>query len=61
MFRRSADDESAASDPVRPRRVGTGEGVPRVSAVEREEKGEMSIIFLVMILMQLIFEFADSP
>ena len=61
MFRRSAADESAASDPVRPRRVGIGEGVPRVSAVEREEKDGMSIIFLVTILMQLIFEFADSP
>ena len=61
LFRRSAADGFAASNPVRPRRVGIGEEVPRVSAVEREEKDGMSIIFLVTILMQLIFEFADSP
>ena len=61
LFRRSAADGVAASNPVRRTRVGIVEGVPRVSAVGEEQKEWMRIFFLVTNFADLIFEFADSP
>ena len=51
----------AAADLLRFDRIPIGEGVPRVSAVKREQKEWMRVFFLMTNFADLIFEFADSP
>ncbi len=61
MYRRSAADGVAASNPVRHTRVSIVEGVPRLSAVGTEQKEGMRVFFLMTNFADLILEFADSP